>query len=1365
MSEDARSEGKHKPEEPTENLLARRQLFRKTSTELTIVKDGDSRANDSQGSAGSILPDASLPALPKRDTNADRTTGPNGSVSKPQYKPVVHGHIRSPLSDTRNSYSTTSISNGLKLSDPPSISDDLESPAALQERLQLLCFRTDGPGPASPKSTTYVDQGRSAVSLGRSSEGAAHRPKGTTVKSSFLPDDMFSSEFSSSPNLALNHPNQRLAGQQQQQSSGIGAAATLKLRVENIRSSMNLRGTGPAAVGLPSFRFSPLTIRWPTDGGILQPGQSPATASTVLSLNSLLPPPPANPYAAASSSNASIATHGPPTPVRTTGTTPVFIYMEDDTCSMFTVVPNATVNEVRMEALQKLGFMEMVESYRVYRMETSANGDSVETRIDPNIAIDYLTPPAPETIKLRMRRKSTIKWSIPVVVDERVQRTRWIIVEEVTSVEDVVRVLCTVEGKEDPTEWRLYKDGGPQAMAMTDKPFAPWTRNEVYTLKPMNAPTRRHKLHGLLGLPSTMDMSALATQERDAAQDVKRRNEAQRSSKLSYILGIDDSTVPDAVNGDANRRGGRRSISGSNESETDVQVSQKHTRSRSVSERGSISGEEAGGARERKRSIQVTGKKFNTSENFRHTVAGDAFRDLILDEDEPTVDQERGKRAEKLADFFGIAKQKHVDQLHGIIKKQNNTGKAERMAASPETQDITNFTVRIYFGNLTYSGIRLPVQATATHAKGLLLTKLMINNSGEQFGLFVHAPQGVEREMTADERLYNVMLKWSQNEYFLFKQRPVKNLLRHKRIDSMQSADSLMSLDEVSDAKRVAKLAGFFGIDPQQASSASICEPGSEASDLQKIFTVLATSGSRDGMQASRKSFSASGNSVSGSRPFALSTVLYKEGWIHCYQGVGKKSWVSNWAKLDNGQLVLRPNLKDEAITVETAATVGATPPLVLANCTVKSADFSLYKRPHVFTVTAKDWTPTSVGGRVVLCARNEAEAADWINCIKVSGRVGGGGASTPTTSNWSDKSLPQVPSDAPGGTEERIAPAALPATTDKGMSMADFELHRVIGRGKFAKVLLCSRRSTQKVYAIKVLTKRHSLDPRDPSFNPVSESQILRSIHHPFIVGLHYAFQSADRLYLVMEYINGGELYFHIAHYGRFCEDRARFYAAELLLGLMCLHGKGIVYRDLKLENILLTKDGHVKITDFGLSKQENEGGDAISMESAEEVSVVGTLEYLAPEVLYGYQHTAAADIWALGVVIFEMLCAFHPFYSDDRQEIQDNIVTAPIDFPAYVSPVAQSLMRRVLERDPDKRITGADMKKHVFFKGIDWEKLFNKELPVPFVPQLTDELDVSFFEDEFTTSDPSLSPADSMIALSSNRMENFSLRSFSQF
>ncbi|KAJ3145269.1 RAC-gamma serine/threonine-protein kinase [Geranomyces michiganensis] len=827
-----------------------------------------------------------------------------------------------------------------------------------------------------------------------------------------------------------------------------------------------------------------------------------------------------------------------------------------------------------------------------------------------------------------------------------------------------------------------------------------------------------------------MDMSALATQERDAAQDIKRRNDAQRSSKLSYILGIDHPTMTDNPGNDLSRRGGRTSIDDS-EIDMDAHVS------------------------------QVTGKKFGTSDSFRHTVAGESpARGRVLDEEESSVHQERGKRAEKLADFFGVAKQKHVDQLHGIIKKQNNTGKAERMAASTETQDITNFTVRIYFGNLTYSGIRLPVQATATHAKGLLLTKLMINNSGEQFGLFVHAPQGVEREMTADERLYDVMLKWSQNEYFLFKQRPVKNLLRHKRIESMHSADSLMSLDEVSDAKRVAKLAGFFGIDPKQASNASITEPGSEASDLQKIFTVLANAGSRDGMQASRKSISSSGNNVSGNRPFALSTILYKEGWVHCYQGLGKKSWVSNWAKLDNGQLVLRPNLKDEAITVEAASNVGATAPINLALCTVKSADFSIYKRPHVFTVTAKDWTPTSVGGRVVLCARNEAEAADWINCIKLSGRVGGGNTLTPTTPNASDKSLP--PCEAAGGTDERVVPTSLPVAANQAMSMADFELHRVIGRGKFAKVLLCSRRSTQKVYAIKVLTKRHSIDPRDPSFNPVAESQILRSIHHPFIVGLHYAFQSADRLYLVMEYINGGELYFHIAHYGRFCEDRARFYASELLLGLMCLHGKGIIYRDLKLENILLTKDGHVKITDFGLSKQEDEGDDAVSMESTEEVLVVGTLEYLAPEVLYGYQHTAAADIWALGVVIFEMLCAFHPFYSDDRQEIQDNIVTAPIGFPSYVSPVAQSLLRRVLERDPDKRINGTDMKKHPFFKTIDWEKLFNKELPVPFVPQLTDELDVSFFEEEFTASDPSLSPADSMGALSSNRMENFSLRSF---
>lgn len=190
---------------------------------------------------------------------------------------------------------------------------------------------------------------------------------------------------------------------------------------------------------------------------------------------------------------------------------------------------------------------------------------------------------------------------------------------------------------------------------------------------------------------------------------------------------------------------------------------------------------------------------------------------------------------------------------------------------------------------------------------------------------------------------------------------------------------------------------------------------------------------------------------------------------------------------------------------------------------------------------------------------------------------------------------LPALPSD------DLLKLNAVKEQIEDKMSLSDFKMHKVLGRGKYAKVLLCSQKSTGMVFAMKVVNKQS--DGIEPP--PKNESLILQTVKHPFIVGLHFAFESASRLYMVMEYVNGGELFFHISNFGRFSNDRVQFYAAEILLALECLHGNGFIYRDLKLENILLDKDGHVKIADFGLSKREAE---------EEEVSnhVVGTLEYL---------------------------------------------------------------------------------------------------------------------------------------------------------
>jgi hypothetical protein len=182
---------------------------------------------------------------------------------------------------------------------------------------------------------------------------------------------------------------------------------------------------------------------------------------------------------------------------------------------------------------------------------------------------------------------------------------------------------------------------------------------------------------------------------------------------------------------------------------------------------------------------------------------------------------------------------------------------------------------------------------------------------------------------------------------------------------------------------------------------------------------------------------------------------------------------------------------------------------------------------------------------------------------------------------------------DSKGNTSKRRE-----SKRDKSLSMTDFEVHRVLGRGKFGKVLLCSQKTTKKVYAIKVVLK-HDMNSVE------KESKVLRSIQHPFIVSLHAAFETASRLYLVMDYVNAGEMYFHVSNFGRFGEERACFYAGEIQLALQCLHGSGIIYRDLKLENILLNRYGHVQITDFGLARTDDEQDD-------DSKYIVGTLEYL---------------------------------------------------------------------------------------------------------------------------------------------------------
>jgi len=316
-----------------------------------------------------------------------------------------------------------------------------------------------------------------------------------------------------------------------------------------------------------------------------------------------------------------------------------------------------------------------------------------------------------------------------------------------------------------------------------------------------------------------------------------------------------------------------------------------------------------------------------------------------------------------------------------------------------------------------------------------------------------------------------------------------------------------------------------------------------------------------------------------------------------------------------------------------------------------------------------------------------------------------------------------------------------------------DFELLTVIGKGSFGKVMQVRKKDDGKIYAMKVLRKE-AIIARKQVTHTKAEKSILQKIQHPFIVQLHFAFQTKDKLYMILDYVNGGELFFHLKKEGRFQENRVRFYAAEIVCALAHLHSLGIVYRDLKPENILLNAEGHITITDFGLSKQikEDEGTHTFC----------GTPEYLAPEVLKGQGHGIAVDWWSLGTLIYEMLTGLPPFYSQNINIMYQKILNGELRFPSYVSAEAQSLLEGLLTREVEKRLgSGTDgsneVKRHVFFNGIDWEKLEKKDVEPPFKPKVKSETDISQIDTAFTLEKPQDSLVENTLSDTVARENNF--------
>ncbi|XP_060600124.1 serine/threonine-protein kinase N2-like isoform X2 [Ruditapes philippinarum] len=345
---------------------------------------------------------------------------------------------------------------------------------------------------------------------------------------------------------------------------------------------------------------------------------------------------------------------------------------------------------------------------------------------------------------------------------------------------------------------------------------------------------------------------------------------------------------------------------------------------------------------------------------------------------------------------------------------------------------------------------------------------------------------------------------------------------------------------------------------------------------------------------------------------------------------------------------------------------------------------------------------------------------------------------------------------DTPSRPYAPVVQLSQPDFTGQAVNMTEFRPISVLGRGHFGKVILSEYKNTGEYFALKAL-KKGEIIARDEVESLMSEKRIfevINAMRHPYLVNLFACFQTQEHVIFVMEYACGGDLMMHI-HNDVFTEPRTVFYAGCVVLGLQYLHEHNVVYRDLKLDNLLLDSEGYLKIADFGLCKEGMGFGDRTS-------TFCGTPEFLAPEVLTEPSYTRAVDWWGLGVLIFEMLVGESPFPGDDEEEVFDSIVNEEVKYPRFLSTEAIAIMRRLLRRNPDRRLGSSerdaeDVKKQAFFRNLDWNQLLMRKVKPPFVPTVGHSEDVSNFDDEFTQEKAILTPAKDRRSLNLEDQELF--------
>lgn len=311
--------------------------------------------------------------------------------------------------------------------------------------------------------------------------------------------------------------------------------------------------------------------------------------------------------------------------------------------------------------------------------------------------------------------------------------------------------------------------------------------------------------------------------------------------------------------------------------------------------------------------------------------------------------------------------------------------------------------------------------------------------------------------------------------------------------------------------------------------------------------------------------------------------------------------------------------------------------------------------------------------------------------------------------------------------------------------ALNDFHFIKVLGKGSFGKVMLAERRGTDEVYAVKVLKKDVIIQDDDVECTMTEKRILALSAKHPFLTALHCCFQTRDRLFFVMEYVNGGDLMFQIQRARKFDEPRARFYAAEVTLALMFLHRHGIIYRDLKLDNILLDYEGHCKLADFGMCKEG-------MFEGRLTQTFCGTPDYIAPEILQELEYDASVDWWALGVLLYEMMAGQPPFEADNEDDLFESILHDDVLYPVWLTKEAVSILKGFMQKFPVRRL--GCVKSHgeerailvhpFFHEKIDWDALEQRKVKPPFKPKIKSRTDANNFDKDFTCEEPTLTPVD---------------------